>query len=379
MPRRLPDLCPFLLAVVLVGVNADASGDPMRERHLGRDTFVAGDEVVLRDEIEGDALAAGGRVTLDGRVGGDAVVAGANVDLDGSVANDLYAAGGLVRIASSVSGSARVAGGEVRLVRQASIADGLTVAAGRIAIEGRVGGYALLTGGSVVIDGEIDGDVRVAGGELRIGPNAVIDGSIIYRGPQPAQIDRAATIRGPMRNILYAREGWQRWWLTAIVVFALVWFIGWAIVGSLLLGLFPHATRRVTGIARTRPWLAVLIGFVALVVMPVVIALLLVTLVGIPLALVVMLVYLALLPLGFLAGAATISDWLLQRPRGAAAPPGTGWRIALFVLVLLAVTILAQVPFIGWFAGLLLWMLGIGAILLFAGLDTAQPSSRLVG
>ena len=66
MPRRLPDLCPFLLAVVLVGVNADARGDPMRERHLGRDTFVAGDEVVLRDEIEGDALAATSSTTAKG-------------------------------------------------------------------------------------------------------------------------------------------------------------------------------------------------------------------------------------------------------------------------------------------------------------------------
>jgi hypothetical protein len=374
MSRRLPVLCHFVMTAVLACLHADAYGDAMRERHLGSDTFAAGDEVVLRDAVEGDVMAAGGRVVLDTRVGGDAVLAGGNVDLSGGVDGDLYAAGGQLRIAATVAGGARIAGGEVRLVPRGSIADGLTVAAGRIVIEGSVASYALLTGGSILIDGKIEGDVRVAGGNLRIGPNAVIDGSLIYRGPQPAQIDAGATIRGPIRNILYAHEGWQRWWLTALVVAALVWFVGWAIVGSLLIGAFPEATRRVTGVARRRPALAVLIGFVALVAVPAAIALLAATLVGIPLALVMLLAYLALLPLGFLAGAGAISDALLHRGRG-----GTGGRIAAFVLVLLLATILSQIPFIGWLAGLLLWVAGIGAILLGATRVGAAPSAAGIG
>jgi hypothetical protein len=365
-----------ILGVLALSVAADGLHAETRALRFGRDLFVGGDEVALRSAVAGDALLAGARVTLDASVAGDVVAAGGELDLAGSVGDHLYAAGGKVRIEAAVSGSARIAGGEVRLLPSAKITEGLSVAGGRVALEGEVGSYAQIAGGSIRIDGRVGGNVEAAGGELQVGPNAVIEGSLTFRGSQAAAVAPGAKVRDGVRNITHERAAWRRAWPAIIGVLAFVWFAGWALVGGLLLGLFPNATRRVTSAARARPWLAALVGFIALIVVPAVIALLLATLIGIPLALLTLLLYLVLLPLGWLAGVATIGDWLLPRLRRGVAAPSTGWRIAIFVVALLIVAILTQIPFIGWLAGLLLWVIGIGAILLVV--QRREPAASVV-
>ena len=359
--------------IALVFTSASLAAD-IRTLRLGEDTFVVGDEVTLQRTVAGDAVVAAGEVVLNASVGGDAVVAGGDVEVTGHVDDDLYAAGGQVRIGAQIDESARVAGGDVHLLPGAKIGQGLSAAGGRIVLDGDVAGYAQLTGGSMRIDGHVDGDVYAVGGELHIGPKAVIDGAITYRGPQAVDIAPGATVNGPVRNIVLDRAELQRRWLWTLGAIVLVWFIGWAIVGAVLLGLFPDATRRVTALARSRTGLAMLLGLVAVLVLPPLMLLLFGSVVGIPLALLVLLLYLALLPLGFLAGVATTGDWLMQR-RPQAAPPRTRSRILVFVLTLLVVMILTQIPFIGWLAGVLLWLLGIGAIVL--AVARARPVGQL--
>jgi cytoskeletal protein CcmA (bactofilin family) len=335
-----------------------------QELRLGRDLFVGGNSITVRDQVAGDAILAGGQVSLTGPIGGDAAVAGGEVAIGGSIAQDLYAAGGQLRIDGAVMGSARLAGGDIRISRGARIADGLTAAGGRIALEGEMGSYANIAGGSLSIDGKINGNVEAAGGSLRLGPTAVIQGQLTYRGPQAAEVEAGAQVLGGIRNVSYEPPMYQRSLPVFLGIMALIWFIGWAIVGALLLGLLPHQTRYVTLTARARPWFAALIGLITLVVTPFVIVLLLMSVVGIPLAILLALLYLVLLPFGYLAGVATIGDWLLPRLQRDPAQATTGWRIGAFLIALLAVAILTQIPFIGWLGGLILLMLGMGALLL---------------
>lgn len=366
----------YAAAWLTLALALPSSASDTRIQYLGRDTFVGGAEATLHSRVQGDALLAGGHVLLDATVRGDAVAAGGDVEVRGSVGDDLYAAGGQVRVAAPIAGSARLAGGEIRLLPEASVTRGMSAAGGRIVVDGKISGYAQLAGGSIVIDGRVDGPVEAAGGELRVGPRAVILGSLTYRGPQLAQIDAGAQVKGPIRNVHYEQPRWRQIGLAVLGVLACVWLLGWAIVGGLLIALFPLSTRRVTAKARHRPLPALGLGFVVFALAPPGIALLFATLIGIPLALVALVLYLTLLPLGYLAGVAAVSDRLAYR---GATTPTSGRRVALFVVTLIVVMLVGAIPFVGWLAVLVLWLTGLGAVALHAREAWRPVAHRGVG
>jgi cytoskeletal protein CcmA (bactofilin family) len=351
-----------LLAVLSLAAGSIACGSERETVRVGDDVFVAGDEAAFRGDLAGDALLAGGKVVLDGAVGGDAVLAGGDLDIRGNITQDLYAAGGELEVAGRIGGSARIAGGEIRIADTASIAGGLSAAGGRIELDGHAGEYAQIAGGKVRINGRVDGDVRVSSGELVVGPDAVIEGRLTYRGPRDARVSSAAQVRGGVVNVRDERRhgrtlervfGW----------FAFVWLAGWTLVGILLLALLPGASRAVTDTVRSRPGAALLLGLAVLCVVPILIVLVAITVVGIPLALLLLLAYLLLLPLGYLAAVAAIGDTLLPRLRGSK-PSTTPLRIGAFILMLVLIYLLTRIPVLGGAIAFALILAGMGGLAL---------------
>lgn len=349
----------LVLGLLLSGSPALATTQTLQ---LGQDAFLSGDDVTADQPIGGDAIAAGGRVALRGAVAGDAVLAGGEVSVEGNVGEELYAAGGKVNVNGTVGGGARVAAGDVRLLPGSRIGKGLSAAGGRVVLEGEVTSYAHIAAGSIRIDGHIAGNVDAAGRQLQLGPKAVIDGTLTFRGPQPAELAPGAVVRMGVVNVTHHPGAWWKW-PVLFGVFALVWIAGWAVVGIALLALLPGATARVTDAARTRPWWSAAVGAMVLLATPIVMGVLALTVVGIPLALLLLLIYLAVLPLGYLAGVASLSDWLSSRWRRGQRNAGRGTRIGMFLVTLLVVVLVTQIPVLGWSGGLLLWVVGIGALL----------------
>lgn len=331
-------------------------------RRMGNDLFHAGRSVEVADEVPGDALLAGNRIAVKADIGGDVAAAGRSVSLRAPIGEDLYAAGETVTLSSQVRGSARIAAGTVEITSGASIADGVSLAGGEIEFEGHSGSYLQVAGNDIRLDGRVDGDVEVSGNRLRIGPRAVVQGSVTFRGPRAAEVAEGAQISGGVRNLPAERRGGEHGPGRLFGFFALVWLLGWAIVGALLLALLPGATRNLTSAARERPGLALLLGFVLLVSLPAAAFILGITLVGIPLALLVLCLYLVLLPLGYLTALAAIGDSVLTRMRGSAVP--TALRIGAFVLALIAAYLIIQIPYVGPLVGFLLLLAGMGGLAL---------------
>lgn len=363
--RRRWMLFGVALAAILVGGSQSLANEHNEtvSRQLGNDLFAAGPDIQLAEEIYGDAIAAGGSVTLDTTVRGDAVIAAGEITLRGTIDEDLYVAGGDIDLAGHVAGSSRIAGGEVEIGRTAVIDGGVSVAGGSVKVNGRLGQYLQVAAGSVDIDGQIAGSVEVSGGELRVGPQAVIDGALTFRGPKPPQVAAGAQIRGGVKHIEQKRD-------TDVVrhmlgTLAILWLIGWIIVGCVLMAIWPGFARSVSETATQRFGVSLLTGFLVLFATPVTILILCVTLIGIPLGLLILCLYLVILPLGYLASAAAIGDWLLPRIRKGA-PIATGHRVFMLLGVLVALFFVTQLPFIGGLVGLLVALTGIGSLLLAA-------------
>lgn len=339
------------LPVVLAAGAANPSTDPTPQR-IGDDIYSAGRQVAVDTEVPGDAMAAGGRVALSGRVGGDAVAAGGAVTIASRVGHDVYAAGGEVRITGTAGGNARLAGGRVTIGPTANIAGGVTIAGGRVTLDGHVRRHALVRAGRTEVNGRIDGDLRVTGGELFLGPNAVVQGRLDYRGTAPPHFARGAQVQGGVAEIATPS---QRRLLRGVLV---VWLIGTLVAGVALLALAPRASRRVTQALRASPVASPLLGMALIAGLPLAALLLMITVIGIPLGALALLVLMALILLGSLTTAAAIGDALVER-RG----PARMWQRALATaLALLILFALGQLPYVGGVVWLLALLFGAGAI-----------------
>ncbi len=351
----------MVLALVVLSGRPDAKeyGDPMLSRQFGNDLFATGGEVRLDDEIYGDAIAAGGSVTIEATVRGDALVAGGDVTLRGTTDEDVYATGGEVQVAGHIAGSVRIAGGEIDLDRDAVIDGAVSLAGRRVTVASRIGQYLQIAAGSVRVDGQVDGDVEVAAGELHVGPEARINGSLTFRGPHPPQVAEGAVVQGGVR---YIEEKGDRSALRAFFGgFALLWLVGWLIVGCVALAIWPGFAASVTDTATRRFWLSLITGLAVLIGLPVASLMLVVSLIGIPLALLLLCAYLLILPLGYIASAVAIGDTVLQRMRRGA-EIATRHRIFMLLGVLIGLYLITRVPYIGGLVACLVILVGVGSL-----------------
>ncbi len=358
----------FVVALLALGVAAQEARTDERtvkvERRAGDDLFTAGGSVRIGRPVGGDVFAAGGNVDVDGAVGGDAVVAGGNVRIGAPVAQTLYAAGGQLVISAPIGHNARIAGGEVEFDRRAQVAGNVSVAGGQVTIEGRVNGYLRVAGGSVVIDGAIEGDVVSTAGSIELGPNARIGGSLRYASRDAIKQHPDAQVlggitslpfeaRAPAGESSYAVGGGAGW----------VWTAGLLLVAVVLSAALPEASRRVTETLLRRPAMSLLLGFIALVCIPVAAILLLVTIIGIPLGLLVLLLYPPLLLIGYVGTGIGVGHLALRRYAPTRSTQ-TGWRIAAAAAGMLALALLGRLP---WLGGLLVFaalLIGVGALAL---------------
>jgi cytoskeletal protein CcmA (bactofilin family) len=331
---------------------------------IDEDFFAGGAAGELDKRVDGDAYISGGRVAVRGPVKGDLVVAGGDVNIADTVGQDLYAGGGSVALTAQVVGNARISGGQVTIASRGGISGKAIVFAGSLQMSGRIGRYLLVYADNARIDGEVAGDVHITARRIEIGPDARINGKLVYRSPQPPQIEGHPTIAGGIVQSSLAWPKDEAEQLTRIagwiaLVFAV---IGMLIVGMALIGMFPHYSAASGAVLWQRPWASLAMGFALVLCVPVAAVLLLVSLLGAPLGGLLLMLYPVLLMVGYVTGAIAIGDavlarWARRRNRKVA----TGGRIVALLLALLVLLLLARIPFGGLLVIAVVLLLGLGA------------------
>jgi cytoskeletal protein CcmA (bactofilin family) len=344
---------------------AQRSGASIAAHDQGADHFVAGRSIRVVEPVAGDLIAAGGKVDVDATVNGDAVVTGGDVRISGAVNNSLYAGGGQVTLDATVGRNARIGGGRVEIGPKAMVAGNVSIGGGEVRIEGAVKGYVQAAGGSVLIDGTVGGDVVAASRVVELGPNARIAGKLRYASRSELKRDPAAQVTGGVERSPMADRSSGHTHRTVARAGRWLWTVGLVLMAVVLVAAMPAFTARVATTLHTRVGMSLLIGFVALVCVPVAAILLLFTLIGIPLALLALVLYFALLLVGYAMTGIGIGDWLLGRYRAADAARA-GWRIGAAALATLAMALLARVPWIGALVSFIVLIAGLGAVVMQA-------------
>lgn len=369
MRRTLLALLLFLLPSAALAASSPSS-------------FVAGRTVLLASSSPGSAYAAGASVVVTAPVEGDLSALGGSVIAAAPIAGDALLIGGSLQSRAAVGGDVRVAGGRISIEGPAAgdlVAFGLSVrdagrpagsvfiAAANVTLLDGAGGPVTLYGNNVLLAGDFADDVTiVSSGRITLAASTTIVGTLSYEAPDEAAIPPSVAIRGGVefKSTSYLPDvGTSR--ILAIIsisFFLLVRIVGALILAGLLAGLFPRfATLMVERTEAARPravLLTILLGFAAFVVTPALFLLLTLTFVGIGLALLSLVLYALMALLSLIYAGILLGSFLARR---------YAHRTTVFwhdgVVGMLLLSLVALVPYIGFFVVLFLTFFSAGALL----------------
>lgn len=301
---------------------------------------VGGTVVVESGETVSQVSGAYGTIVIEGTVTGDVSgVAGDIVVREGGVIEgNLDAAAGSIRISGTIRGDLSSGAGSLYLSET-----GL--------VEGRVDVGA----GDVRIDGTVQGDANIGAETIRLGEAASIGGSLTYDGSLEG--NRDAVAGDITRDRSLGPSTITDFQPVASWVFSVNAFVLNLALGALLLGLFPEFSDRVSERVRANPGKSALAGLGVTVAVPVLLVAVAITVVGIPLSIVGLLSFLIVAWIGLVYGRFAVGSWLLSL-----VDVDNRWAALLVGLVVGAV--LWWLPIVGSFLNLVIFLLGLGALVL---------------
>jgi cytoskeletal protein CcmA (bactofilin family) len=347
------------------------------------DLYVGAGTVEIAGTVEGDATVGGGTVTVTGTIEGSLNVAAGTVDVVGDVGGAVRVSGGNVRISGSVGRDVVIFGGTATIDSGATVSGDVAGGTGNLTINGSVEGNVIAGSGTLTVHGSVGGDLDVSVGMLIIGSEAVVGGDVDYTSSRDAQIADGAQIGGSVtRSEPPAQVGGAAALADNPVVSFIGLFVGLLLFGWPLLALRPRFVLGSGEAVRRSPlaslglgfagwigqFLLVILLFICAVLFGILafaiggaffIAFLIVTM------LVIIVAFIAAVPVAMALGELVLRDQssFIAYLAGAA-------------MLALGLVLLGLLPVLGGLATLLVWIVGLGAFILYFARTRHVPWTR---
>jgi hypothetical protein len=331
---------------------------------VNKDYFVAGEVIEIYGTVNGDVYAAGGTVLVDGVINGDLLAAGGSVTISGQVVEDVRVAGGQVNLTGSVGGNATLLGGNVDIAEDALVAGSLTLGSGNANVNAPVGKGIMAGVGNLTITSSVGGDVEAAVGNLRLTPTAKVAGSVNYISEEKISVADTASVSGtisqrPVPEWLKKqnRAEWQNYTKGFDMFAKLSSILATLVIGLLMLKFMPNYTKRASDLVTTKFLPSLGIGFVGLIILPILAIFLAITIIGIPMALFLVFVFVVYLYLSRIYAMIAIGNTLANLAKLKVN------QYLIFALGLFVYYALGLIPFIGGLITLVIVIASFGAAL----------------
>lgn len=282
-----------------------------------RNLYTAGNTITVEGDVVKDMLAAGNVININGDIGDDLWLAAGTAVVQGDVGGSLRIMAGNVFVSGRVNEDVIVAGGNVVLSNSAYVGGDVITAGGMVDIESPVAGNVYLAGGGVVINSRINGNVKARTTKfLDLDEKAMIVGNLNYSSAQEVRMKDGAGVLG---EIDFTKISFRDWkikksskGLLGLFLGAklLLKFLSLIVLGLILVYFFNGITEKVSLDGLNRFWSCLGIGFVGLVLLPVVILLFLLSIVGFRLAMIIGMVYGLMIMLSCGIGSIVLGAWL---------------------------------------------------------------------
>lgn len=236
------------------------------------------------------------------------------------------------------------------------ICSDITSFGGSIVISGIVQGDVVSFGGNVVIGGTVNGNVKLYGGNITLQKDAYVNGDIHLCGGN--------WIEGTTSQLHGNRIGCQNSISQLLTQdsspgLRLLFILIWIAVGSLLTWFLPEHVMLVRTTARIKVKRSLVLGFLSVLLAPVVLIVLTALIISIPLAIIVAIGFIAAWTLGTVAVGWLVGDSIVRRVL-----PQHNTRQVQLVVGLTVLVLAESLPYIGLLISVAAGLIGLGAVLL---------------
>ncbi len=334
-----------------------------RDETLDKDFFAAGNNITISGTVNGDTYLAGGNVLVEGTINGDLITAGGIVNIRGTVNGNVRAVGGNITITGPVTHNASIAGGNIDLTDSANVGNNLIIAGGNVIVLAPIAKDISAVCGQLNIGNTVGGDVNTRVGQMTLNPSANIAGNLNYWSNNKANIQPGAVVAGsttqyfppqqqaPGKNIVNTLVG-------LAAAFKIISLISLFILGSLFWFVMPNYTQRTINTANQEPWLSLGIGILAAILIPILVFILLILIFTLPLALLLLGIFL----INWYIAKIFIIIWIGQKILSLFNNPDATYLALLIGLIVYGLVTL--IPILGGLIGLIVTLIGLGAIIL---------------
>jgi cytoskeletal protein CcmA (bactofilin family) len=319
--------------------------------------------------VNGDVLCGAQTVNISGSVTGDVVCGAQTITISGTVGGSVRLGAQTVNISGNIGRNTTIGAQTINIGSKAQIAGDAAVAANNVNLNGKLGRDLSAAASNLNIAGEVGRDITGKVSYITLASGAKVGGSIDYTSEDKIAIGNGATVGGQVTQHQPKQE--HKSFLSLLFFSgAAAIFLAIALIVSALIitALLPQFVHGVSTYGIRRPWWALLIGFLASIIVPVVFILLLITFVGIPLALLLLLSWLLIGLLSGLFASYYLGRLILRNQRNP-------------LLIILAgsvvLVILYFIPFVNILALVLATWLGEGMLLLWLKDHRPSPKYRL--
>ncbi|MGM9988067.1 MAG: polymer-forming cytoskeletal protein [Bacillaceae bacterium] len=356
MKKKLLFLCLIVLILLPIGFVKAAPEDGNlsyvpKNKTITKTTFMAGDEVVVDGVIKGDLYAAGDSVTVNGTIDGDIISGARIIIINGQVKGNVRGAAAIIEINGEVERNILSAAQTVTINKEGKVQGDVVSFVQDLRINGIVGNYVYGAMETFTLDGAINGDVNLDGvGNVVFNNNADVKGDFTYYST-----NENPNVKGYVNgNVVFHKDTTDYEKDT----FSFRDFMFSALTALLLWIVFRFLFRRATPSLRNElfnePWKKLGIGALILIFTPIVAIILLFTVIGIPLS---FLSVTALITLGYVSKifiGIGVGYKLFEKANTSIHP------LLQEVIGVLALFLIAKIPYIGW-------VVTLAAIIFFLG------------
>jgi cytoskeletal protein CcmA (bactofilin family) len=341
------------LSMLEAGVTMDGPG------------FFGGSAVRIDGNVDGTTFAFGQNITVNGDINGDLIIAGQTLTINGKVNGNIYGAGQSLTIRGQGMRDVFLGAQDINLAKESVIGRDLFFGGQTLIFEGAVARD--LRGGGMDIDlnGQVGRNAELEAESIRLTDNAVINGDLLYTSAKEAFIAPGAQITGRTDWTYREPEAPPQMRPHRLTMASTYWGMLINMAGTFIIWLVvklwqPEYWAKASGHISETPLKTLGVGALVLIVVPILTVLVMLTVIGIPLGVITGLIYGVSLYLSKIVVAVFIGAWLSKR---------LGWPeihkgMWLFLLGLLILMALMQIPYLGLLIRLLVVFAGIGALAL---------------
>lgn len=318
---------------------------------------------MISNDINGTTIVSGNTINIDSKIDGDLFLFGNIVEFSGEVTGNLYCFANTLVIKGNVQKDTFILGNIITLSRESNIFRDVSIFGNNVELYSNIGRNVYANCMSIQINGIIGNDIRADIDEINVFDTAYIGGDLLYKSEEEAAIPQNIVIG----NIEWNKSETSRTNINKNMSYqGILLEMFSAIFTTLIIWLFvtfftPRFNKHSEYCFEKKFMRTAFTGLIALICIPVISIILMVTVMGAGLGIILTMLYIIAIYLSFTISKIALANTLVKKFNMKPIHKNI-WYVLLLTII---INLLYKVPYLGGLIIFILLITGLGLLLGF--------------